>query len=681
MIWQSTIIMTLFDLAVIAGGVFIALLIYRNREPLLVNRSASNLIVIAFGILIVAGFYGADLFAMWVLPSIVGRDESMAAMVFLHTNVSWFAIAAGFGFVTGGLTLSIRSNVRQIQSLKAEEKRVASLLSEIESSENRFRAFFDNSPAIMFAKDKNHIITFANAKYLEYHQVQETDVCGIRGGTTFGEERRAKVEAMDNKVMTEGLTAQVDMQIKSRHGDVRDFLVTKFPIYGAGDKVTGLGTINTDVTEQRQYEAKLIAAKTEAENLAAEAEAANRSKSEFLAMMSHELRTPMNGVLGMADLLSHSELDVSQRDYVTTIAESGKVLLELLNDVLDLSKIEAGRVEIESTDFSLADLLAAPQTLWSQSAADKGLVFSLHNRADAIEVVRTDPTRLRQTLNNLVSNAIKFTDAGEVTLNVDARPLPDDLMELRFEIRDTGIGITDEQKTRLFRPFSQADSSTTRRFGGTGLGLAICKSLVEHLGGRVGFDSAPGEGSTFWFTVPVERGCAENIVQAAPDVVAETDGKAADSRTLRILIAEDNEINQMVVTGLIGSLNCRYDIVETGAQAVAAVERDDYDIILMDIQMPEMNGLDATRIIRDMKGPKGRIPIVAMTANAMKGDREKYLQAGMDDYISKPLQRNGVLAVIMRNVSLPTLDVGEGSKLPVENPPASAIAAIREMAD
>ncbi len=427
-----------------------------------------------------------------------------------------------------------------------------------------------------------------------------------------------------------------------------------------------------DISEQKQAEELLAKAKESAE-------AANLSKSQFLATMSHEIRTPMNGVLGMADLLSRTTLTADQADLVQTIRESGRTLLDLLNDILDLSKIEAGRIEIHAEDFSLAEVLRSTNALWAHSARDKGLVFSIRNDAADIDMIRTDRTRLRQVLNNLIGNAIKFTADGSVELRVDARTGDQGKYELRFEVRDTGIGISNDQMEELFQPFTQADSSTTRQFGGTGLGLTISKNLVEFLGGEIGLESAPGAGSTFWFTVPADRAEA---IPAEPALSLEGPGAPSEPsalRPLRILIAEDNGINQLVVSRMIAPLNAKVDIVDDGLEAVSAVTRSEYDLILMDIQMPEMDGVTATARIRSLGGTKANVPIIAMTANAMRGDREKYLEAGMNDYLAKPLEQAKLLSAISRHTGTAMPDIATTAH-PVSVDPGTAKPAPDENA-
>jgi PAS domain S-box-containing protein len=389
-----------------------------------------------------------------------------------------------------------------------------------------------------------------------------------------------------------------------------------------------------DITDRKASAEALIEAK---EN----AEAANRAKSEFLAAMSHEIRTPLNGVLGMAAALETTPLTDLQRRMIGVINESGHTLMTLLSDILDLSKIEAGRMEFESTPFELTGAAEAVASLFTETAKAKGLKFDLVIGEGAKGVFLGDPTRIRQVLQNLVSNATKFTKTGGVQLRLDGAALEDGRRELTVEIIDTGVGIAEDARARLFSKFVQADSSTSRHFGGTGLGLAICRELVTAMGGAIGVDSELGKGSRFWFRLPLSL--AETASPGAPQAVE----AAEDSvRTIRILAAEDNATNQFVLKAILGQNGLEATFVENGRLAVEAVQAEDFDLILMDLHMPEMDGLSATQAIRALGGSKSQIPVIAVTAEAMPEQVRKCLAAGMDAHVAKPIRPDVLYGVI-----------------------------------
>ena len=407
-------------------------------------------------------------------------------------------------------------------------------------------------------------------------------------------------------------------------------------------------TVSRARRADRIVQARLADAKQQAEVQAQRAEAASKAKSDFLAMMSHEIRTPMNGVLGFASLLLETPLSAEQREFVESAQRSGEALLVLINDVLDYSKIEAGRMTVERIDCDLRAVCAEVRTILQPAAAERGLNITLSYDAALPRVFQGDPFRIRQVVLNLAGNAVKFTDSGAVRIEVSRL----DTGEAKISVVDTGIGISTEQLQRLFRRFTQADSSTTRRYGGTGLGLAISKTLVELMGGHIGVDSRPGSGSTFWFTLPL--GLATPATPAAPAVPAAEPASqpaavpllpaefgAAGRRPRRLLLVEDNFVNQRVAVYMLTKLGAQVDVAQHGREAIEMLARSAYDAVLMDCQMPEMDGFEATRIIRDRTSAvlDHDVPVIAMTAAAFPEDRARALASGMSDFMTKPVDR------------------------------------------
>jgi PAS domain S-box-containing protein len=408
-----------------------------------------------------------------------------------------------------------------------------------------------------------------------------------------------------------------------------------------------------DITDRREYEAALKQAKTLAEEAA-------EAKSSFLANMSHEIRTPMNAVLGLLGMLAEEDnLTTQQQDWVKTAQQSSNILLKLINDTLDFSKIDAGKLSLDTESFNLRSLIDTTIDMLAPKAESKGISLSSSLEKTLPTNIEGDSGRLRQILVNLIGNAIKFTDQGEISLEVASTGDGESHL-LRFAVHDTGIGIQVRDHEKLFTAFTQLTRDDTIPPDGTGLGLAISRHLVKLMGGDIGVESEPDEGSCFWFEIPLVKGspATENLVETGPatDRAAPVTGQLHDQTPAsprpgsgaRILIAEDSPANQMVALAMLKRAGYHIDTVMNGKEAVESLRNLPYDLVLMDISMPEMNGMEATTVIRGLAGDKGRIPIVAMTAHAIKGDREKFLAAGMNDYISKPVDKQLLLEVLDR---------------------------------
>jgi len=549
----------------------------------------------------------------------------------------------------------------------------------LQRSERRLRRIMDEIPVTISYID-------ADLRYRYVNRAQELwlgkpleEIEGRTVREVVGEDLWRDIEPKLTAALA-GNTVPVERRRTDRAGNMVWHSGQHAPDVNEDGVVVGTYTVFFDITRRAQAEIALREREAELRTAVEAAQAANKAKSQFLANMSHEIRTPMNGVLGMAELVLDTELSETQRRHVQTIRSSGETLLRIINDILDYSKIEAGRLDLDPIDVDVHDAVEQAVRLLAPRACDKGLELAWQVAPAVPRCVRTDPVRLHQILLNLLGNAIKFTEHGDVGLCVDREPAPDAGPDggeclLRFSVTDSGIGIAEEAKARLFRVFSQADQSTTRRYGGTGLGLALCKQLAEMMGGAIGVESTPGRGSTFWFTIRVQIVSSSDAAPtgASGDGWHAANGAPEGADTLdlagaRVLLAEDNRVNREVALAMLAGTGCEVVAAFDGRQAVEAWAQQPFDLVLMDCQMPELDGYAATAEIRRRESAAGlRTPIVALTANAMAGDRESCLAAGMDDYLTKPFARGDLWAMLRR-----WIDPARRARRPTGGPAASA---------
>ncbi len=531
--------------------------------------------------------------------------------------------------------IAIRTDITQRKRVEAQ----------LEEQLHFVEVLLEATPTAIYLKDRSGRYLRFNKAFEELFGIERSEWIGKTVFELVPGAGAATMHTRDQELLNTGAVQTYEAVFTNRKsGAMHDGLYWKAALTNAEGEITGLvGTI-LDITERKLFEQALRDAKQRAE-------AASQAKSDFLANMSHEIRTPMNGVIGMTDLALDTPLNPVQREYLSIVRNSAQTLMVILNDILDFSKIEAGKLNIEAIEFPLASTITETLQSIAARAKKKGLALQCELQQGLPERVRGDPVRIRQVLTNLCDNAIKFTSSGSVRVTVDARVLAADAVELQLSVHDSGIGIPVAKQQGIFDAFTQADSSTTREFGGTGLGLTICARLVQLMGGRIWVESQAGQGSCFHFTVHVQALAAQRPAPPTPSAVLQPPVPASAQR-LKILLVEDHPINQKLALTLLKKWGHEVTLAVNGQEAVNLFASADWDIVLMDMQMPVMGGLEATRLIRTAEVAPRHTPIIAMTANAMEVDRQACLDAGMDAHLSKPFNAATLQAMLQRFAAL-----------------------------
>ena len=563
-------------------------------------------------------------------------------------EVRWFSHVCQPVYDQAGQFLGNRGTNRDITERKQFEEQLRQLWLAVEQSPNS-----------IIITDLDARIEYVNAAFLKVTGYSREEVLGRNPRMLKSGETSADVIADLWAKLAQGEVWQGEFINRRKHGETYVDFARISPVRQPDGRISHYLSTQEDISDKKHIGAELDRYRGHLEQLVAErtlqlaealdkAEAATRAKSAFLANMSHEIRTPMNAIVGLAHLLERAGPTPTQEAMLTKIGTAADHLLSIINDVLDLSKIDAGKLSLDHTGFKLDDLCDHVVDLIRDKAEAKGLGLNIDlDPRLAGQPLLGDPQRLGQILLNLAGNAVKFTEQGSVTLCSRLLEEGEADLRLRCEVRDTGIGIGSEARARLFAEFEQADTSTTRKYGGTGLGLAISRRLIEIMGGEIGMDSTPGVGSTFWLTVRFDKDLRATAgVGIAPETDAEQSLRRG-YRGARMLLVEDDDINQEVALAILSETGLAIDLANDGVEAVAMARRSVYDLILMDMQMPKMDGLEATRQIRQLPG-YAAIPILAMTANAFGEDRDRCLEAGMDDFLSKPIKPDLLFGVILK---------------------------------
>jgi len=536
-----------------------------------------------------------------------------------------------------------------VTEMRRSERRLQELNAKLIQAESFTRGIADNLPVRVAYWDRDLSCRFANRVYCDWLGKSLDQVLGKTKAEIFGD-AQSRERLANAQAALAGEPQTFESEETSAAGRSGVWQVQYIPDVQRGE-VRGFFMLASDITASKRAQADLQALNLELVSARDVAEDAAHAKSAFLANMSHEIRTPMNVIIGLTHLMQRDVHDATTSDRLAKVGDAAKHLLDIINDILDLSKIDAGKLVLAPVDFSVDALLARTTALVADGARRKGLALTV-DRGDLPQALRGDALRLSQVLVNLLSNAVKFTTRGSVVLRCDVKARDNDDWTIRFAVRDTGVGISAEAQERLFKPFEQEDGSTTRRFGGTGLGLSIARELVMLMGGSIGVDSEPGRGSEFWFTARLQSARTQEQPLPAPDdtVIASRGVEHTlkqRHRDARVLVADDNRINQELATELLRLVDMQVEVADNGRIAVDMARQGAFDLILMDMQMPEMDGLEATRQIRDLPELDGT-PIVAMTASAFGADRDACLAAGMNDHIGKPVNPGTLYETLLR---------------------------------
>jgi len=515
--------------------------------------------------------------------------------------------------------------VKDITDKKNVEEELKKIEQQREEYQFRLQSILDNTPLIVFIKDLEGKYLLANKSYRDAFQLTKEQIIGKTDFDLVSEENARRYREIDEYVIREQKNTEVEETIQLG-GEMTNLLIVKFPLFDKDNNIYGIGGIASDITERYLYGMHLIESKSKAEM-------AEQLQEEFLANMSHEIRTPMNGIIGMTNILLNTSMTDEQKDFLKVIKKSSDNLLVLINDILDLSKIKAGKLRIEKIDFRLRETLEHSINTFRCLIKEKGLTLRISVDLDVPDSLTGDPHRLNQILNNLISNAIKFTVKGEINLEIKAIQQENKEVDLLFCVADTGIGIAKEKLQTIFETFSQAETETSRKFGGSGLGLSITKKLIELQKGSIHVSSTPGEGTTFTFHI--KYAIANNTVAKQYGNVKQDTLKQDGLSGKRILIVEDNEANQKVIYHMLHNAGIEPDLADNGKVAIQLLEDGfEYDLIIMDLQMPEMDGFETTVYIRQKLNLN--IPIIAMTASALRNEKIKCLEIGMNEYMNKP---------------------------------------------